>query len=77
MTYKLALFWFRREIAEIKSQLQEKGADLVVQFGKPLDVLKKLKSEISFEAIYTNHDYEPYATQRDGDIRKWCNRLWN
>lgn len=118
MTYKITLFWFRRDlrlkdnaglfhalkdkpnvlpvfifdtdilnklprkdarvlfihqtIAAMKMQLQEKGSDLIVKMGKPIDVFKKMALDNEIEAIYTNHDYEPYATERDGQIKKWC-----
>jgi deoxyribodipyrimidine photo-lyase len=33
--------------------------------GSPLEILTSLTSEYEVQAVYTNHDYEPYAKQRD------------
>lgn len=49
----------------LKSQLEEIGSSLLVFHGNPRKFFKK----ISPKAVYTNHDYEPYALQRDQDIK--------
>ncbi|MFS4460099.1 cryptochrome/photolyase family protein [Bdellovibrio sp. HCB2-146] len=59
-------------VDSVKSTLQKKKSDLIVRKGKPLEVLKALSKEFSVEAIYTNHDYEPYARKRDEAVAKWA-----
>jgi deoxyribodipyrimidine photo-lyase len=49
----------------LKSQLEEFGSSLLVLFGNPVAIYKKLKPK----SVYTNHDYEPYARKRDGEIK--------
>lgn len=66
------VLFIHQTIAAMKLLLQEKGSDLSVQLGKPSDVFKRLAAEYEIAGIYTNHDYEPYATERDGQIKKWC-----
>ena len=36
--------------------------------GKPIDVYKKLIDKYDIKSVYTNHDYEPYAKERDSEI---------
>ncbi|QDK38083.1 deoxyribodipyrimidine photo-lyase [Bdellovibrio sp. NC01] len=57
-------------IANLKEELQAKGSDLLVRHGKPLEVFKELFAKLPVEAIYTNHDYEPYARARDEHVAK-------
>ena len=41
--------------------------------GKPLDVFNNLVETYTIASVYTNHDYEPYATSRDAEIRTFLN----
>jgi deoxyribodipyrimidine photo-lyase len=60
--------FIHKHLALIKQQLQQLGSDIKVFYGKPLEVFKTLLQTYSIAAVYTNHDYEPYAKQRDGEI---------
>lgn len=53
------------ELSEIKQHLNGLGSDLLVYHGQPLEVFKKLVKEFPIVKVYANHDYEPYARQRD------------
>lgn len=55
-------------LAGLKSQLNEMGSDLMVKHGRPTDVWAALMNEMQIEAVYTNHDFEPYAISRDQEI---------
>lgn len=59
-------------IETLKKELQKKKCDLLVEIGKPLEVWKKLIEQYQVKAIYTNHDYEPYAIARDEKVAKLC-----
>lgn len=54
-----------RSIAAIHGNLAEKGSTIHVLHGKPLDCFKELIAQYTVAGVYTNHDYEPYAQQRD------------
>lgn len=56
------------EISRLKKELRALGTDLLVHYGKPLDVWKKLSETYAIQQVFTNHDYEPYATERDAEI---------
>jgi deoxyribodipyrimidine photo-lyase len=58
--------FIHESLGVIQQQLEELGSSLLILHGNPVDLYKKLKPK----AIYTNHDYEPYARQRDQKIKE-------
>jgi deoxyribodipyrimidine photo-lyase len=52
----------------LKAQLKDEGSDLAVHYGNILDVFQTLQAEFSIQHVIANHDYEPYALQRDQKI---------
>lgn len=54
----------------VHKQLLKAGSALVVKYGKPEAVFKELLDEYKIEQVFTNHDYEPYARQRDSAAEK-------
>ncbi|MCW5515525.1 cryptochrome/photolyase family protein [Muriicola sp. Z0-33] len=37
-------------------------------FGKPVDIFEQLIGQFDIRAVFTNHDYEPYAIKRDKEV---------
>lgn len=60
--------FIHQQLEKIQNQLQSMGKSLAVFYGKPLNVYKKLITENQIKAVYTNHDYEPYARKRDLEL---------
>ncbi|MDZ7897292.1 MAG: deoxyribodipyrimidine photo-lyase [Arcicella sp.] len=60
-------------LQEIQVELQKIGSTLSVKYGTPDEVFPALLNEYDVSAIYTNHDYEPYAQIRDGAVREYAN----
>lgn len=52
----------------IHQQLQKVNSGVKILFGNPVECWKKLIDEFAISAVYTNHDYEPYAINRDKEI---------
>jgi len=52
-------------LTELNRQLQQMGSTLLVVHGTPADTFKLLTEQYNICAVYTNHDYEPYARKRD------------
>ena len=52
----------------IDMELQKFGKNLAVFYGDPIAIIEKLIYENQIEGVYTNHDYEPYAKNRDQKI---------
>ena len=62
--------FIRERLAELRAELRESGSDLAVFHEEPAKVFAKLAQGANVAAVYTNHDYEPYALERDGKIAK-------
>ena len=60
-------------LSEIQVQLQQIGSTLLVKYGTPEEILPDLLNEYDVDGIYTNHDYENYAHERDGAVREFAN----
>ena len=46
----------------------EYNSSIAIYHGKPLDIYKQLVKDYDISTVFTNRDYEPYATKRDGEI---------
>ena len=48
----------------------ENESSLAMFHGKPIDVYKQLIEAYDIHTVFTNHDYEPYARERDFEIKE-------
>ncbi len=55
-------------LGEMQQQLLKMGSTLDVRYGFPEEVYRQLQEEYNIEKVFINHDYEPYAKQRDAAI---------
>jgi deoxyribodipyrimidine photo-lyase len=55
-------------LVELKSSLRALGGDLNVLYGRARDVIPAFSLKHQIQAVYTNHDYEPVALDRDHDV---------
>ena len=55
-------------ISDLKKKLNELGSDIEVRYGLPIEIWKELLKKYEIAEVYTNHDYEPYAKDRDGEV---------
>ncbi len=59
-------------IKSLKIELENLGSSLYVLNSTPIEAFKKLCEEFSeIKAVYTNHDYEPYAIGRDTEVTRF------
>ncbi len=57
-------------IEELDKELQKYGSSLLVIYDKPERAWNTLLKDYDIAAVYTNHDYEPYARVRDVEISR-------
>ena len=57
-------------LSAMHQRLNDKGSSLLVKYGKPEDMWREVLQDYSVRAVYTNHDYEPYAKERDESINQ-------
>ncbi|CAG4988598.1 Deoxyribodipyrimidine photo-lyase [Dyadobacter sp. CECT 9275] len=53
----------------LKEELKKHGADVLVKYGAPEKMWEEVLSAYNVTEVYANHDYEPYATERDTTIK--------
>jgi deoxyribodipyrimidine photo-lyase len=55
-------------INKLNEELQEQNSSILIKYNKPEQAWEEILNEYHVTAVYTNHDYEPYAKQRDGEV---------
>ena len=58
-------------LGEMQEQLLKLGSSLNAFYDTPLEAFGKLMSKYSIRKVFANHDYEPYAIERDENIRQF------
>ena len=59
-----------QNLQKIREELLQISSSLAIYYGKPQDVIKQLINDFPIGSVFTNHDYEPYALERDSEIEK-------
>ena len=57
-------------IDKIDKEIKKYSCSLFVVFDKPEQAWQKIIEEYNVREVYTNHDYEPYAKQRDEAVEQ-------
>ncbi len=65
------IIFIYRQLKKINEELIKHGSVLIVRYGKPVEVWKRILDEFNVKSIYANKDYEPYAIQRDGEVNEF------
>jgi deoxyribodipyrimidine photo-lyase len=60
--------FIHNNLQHLKTELEAMGSSLQVYYGTPLDVWKEVINKYPVKKVFTNHDYEPYALERDTEI---------
>jgi deoxyribodipyrimidine photo-lyase len=55
-------------LQEIQKNLMKENSSLCVLYKTPEEVFRFLLTKYNIEKVFTNHDYEPYAKERDEKI---------
>jgi deoxyribodipyrimidine photo-lyase len=61
--------FIRDAIIKLNDELKEFKSSIRVFYATPEMAFTELIQSYSIESVYTNHDYEPYANQRDANIK--------
>ena len=62
--------FIHEQIAELKSEYHQLGTDIQVEYGDPMTIWQNIDKQYQVKKVFTNHDYEPYATERDEQVKK-------
>ncbi len=62
----LRVAFIHQSLTAMQEQLSASGSSLLVFHGNPVELFQTIKPK----AVYTNHDYEPYAQKRDTKVKE-------
>lgn len=65
------LVFIHGALQQINAELKKHGSALSIYYSTPIDVWKKITEEFNVKVVYANHDYEPYAKERDSEVGKF------
>ncbi len=70
-----AIQFMVESLIDLDSQItnMNKSSRLFVTYSDEIDILKKIKKHVDYDAVYVNQDYTPYSIRRDKSIEKYCN----
>ena len=60
-----------KELKKIHNQLLKINSGLTIFYGSPIDTFTKISKDYNIDTVYTNHDYEPLAIERDKNIKEF------
>lgn len=62
-------------LQKMRHTLQEEHeSSIAIYHGIPLKIFEKLVKEYNISEVFTNHDYEPYAKDRDSEIAQFLSK---
>jgi deoxyribodipyrimidine photo-lyase len=64
------VLFIHQEISRLKNELEKIGSSLKIFYQTPKQVFEELASEYQIKSVFANHDYEPYAQNRDKEIHE-------
>ncbi len=62
------LTFIHAQIESLKNELKVLGSGLMAVYGFPLKIFEELLQSFEVETVFTNHDYEQYAIDRDRQV---------
>lgn len=62
--------FIHKVLRSMQNRFLQMGSTLDIRYGKPVEEFGKLILEYEVQAVFTNHDYEPYARARDMQIEQ-------
>ncbi len=62
--------FIHRTIGELHAELTALNSSILVQYGKPEYIWPQILQTYHITAVYANHDFEPYAIDRDEYVRQ-------
>ena len=66
--------FIHQAILTLNEKLIEFGSSIKVFYSTPEKVFKDLTKEYTIQSVFTNHDYEPYADERDGAVKDFLSK---
>jgi len=65
------VFFIHNVLKKLNDELKFYGSSLMVIHDQVIPAFEKLNEQFDVKAVYTNHDYEPYALDRDSKVAEF------
>lgn len=62
--------FIHQTLTALEQELQKLNSSLLVEYNTPVEAWTTLLNKYQVAEVYTNHDYEPYAIERDDRIKE-------
>jgi len=59
------------QLGKLKTEFEKQGSSLLILYGKPEEVFRRLLNKYQVTAAYINLDHEPFARKRDEVVEKF------
>ncbi len=66
--YDKRVDFIHQTIIQLKKELEEKGSSLLIKYNTAEGAWKEITDEYDIAKVFTNHDYEPAAIEREKSI---------
>lgn len=67
--------FFHEQLQKMQKELQNKfESGIGMYMGNPLTVFEQLLKEFKIDSVFANHDYEPYARDRDRQVQSFLEK---
>lgn len=63
--------FIQQSLNNLTVELQNQNSSFLIIHDEPLNAFKIICHSFLIKAVFTNHDYEPYAIERDLKIKEW------
>lgn len=63
--------FIHQTLSTLNSSLQQSGSSILTKYGSPEEVWPEILNSYTVKSVYTNHDYEPYARERDDALAEY------
>ncbi len=65
--------FIHQALSEMQENLTALSSTMLVKYGEPNKIWQEIIEKFDIAEVYTNHDYEKYAIERDNEVRKKLN----
>lgn len=67
--YDMRVSFIHEQVLILKKQLEKEGSSVAIYYSTPREAFTELLEKFEVNSVYANKDYEPYALQRDDEIK--------
>ncbi len=62
--------FLQNTLSELSKELADLGSSILIKYGTPEEIWANILKEYEVQNVFTNHDFESYAINRDETIKK-------